>query len=138
MPKKYFTIEEANRGIPKISKLLKQAKSLGKAIDELSSIKISFTEEISNFIINRFYDATNGGLFDRIKKENDVGMLNIRIKNFLENSFCAVACLKMHKLSDNVKYKTLAESTLKSFGNSYLNYGYFSATYANALSTIFA
>ena len=98
---------------------------------------LEIAEEISFFIIKKLYDSKNGGFFDRIKKENDIGMLNVRIKNFLENSFCAIGYLKLHKAAKKEEYKKIAEDALKHCGNSYLDYGYFSAVYAGALSLFF-
>ncbi len=98
---------------------------------------LDLAEEISGFIIKNFHDRANGGFYDRAIKEDDIGMLKTRLKNFIENSFCALAYLHLHKLSGNADYKAVAESALKCFGNSYFNYGHFGAGYAGALGNLY-
>ena len=82
--------------------------------------------------MKNFYDDKSHGFFDRIKKEDDLGTLKYKEKQFLENSFAAIIFLRLYFLTKEEKYKDAAEKTLLHFANSYLNYGYFAALYAIA------
>ena len=92
--------------------------------------------EIANFILGNFYDNKNHGFFDRILKENDLGALKQRDKQFLENSFCAIAFLRLYFLTKEEKYKESAEKTLIYFADTYLNFSYFAAMYAIAVDML--
>ncbi|MDP3765507.1 MAG: DUF255 domain-containing protein [Nanoarchaeota archaeon] len=92
--------------------------------------------EIAEFILQNFYDSKNHGFFDRMPKGEDFGTLKHRNKQFLENSFCAIALLSLHFLTKEKKYKEIAERTLLYFADSYLNFGYFAAMYAIAVDMI--
>jgi len=88
--------------------------------------------DLADFVLNNFYDNKNPGFFDRLPKEDDLGTLKHRSKQFLENSFSAIVFLRLYFLTKNGKYRQSAESTLLNFADSYLNFGYFSAMYAVA------
>lgn len=89
-------------------------------------------KEIKETILNDFYDEKNGGFFDRIPKEEDLGTLKHRDKQFLENSFSAIVFLRLYFLTKEGRYKQSAENTLLYFADNYLNFGYFAAMYAIA------
>ncbi len=93
-------------------------------------------KEITEFILKNFYDVKNGGFFDRILKEGDLGTLKHRDKQFLENSFSAIVFLRLYFLTKEEKYKQAAEKTLLYFVDSYLNFGYFAAMYAIAVDML--
>lgn len=95
--------------------------------------KIKDTAEI---ILKNFYDDKNHGFFDRMLKEEDLGTLRHRDKQFLENSFSATVFLRLYFLTQEERYKKAAENTLLHFGDSYLNFGYFAAMYAIAADMI--
>ena len=90
-------------------------------------------KEFAEFILKNFYDDKHYGFFDRVQKNKDLGALNQKEKQFLENSFCAVVFLRLYFLAKNDEYKKAAEKTLQYFADSYLNYGYFAAMYAIAV-----
>ena len=92
--------------------------------------------EIAEFILKNFYDDKNHGFFDRMIKEEDLGTLKHKDKQFLENSFCAIVFLRCYFLTKDVKYKQAAENTLLYFADSYLNFGYFAAIYAIAVDML--
>ncbi|MBI2559135.1 thioredoxin domain-containing protein [Candidatus Woesearchaeota archaeon] len=92
--------------------------------------------EIAEFILKNFYDNKNHGFFDRMLKKEDVGILKYGKKAFLENSFCAIVFLRLYSLTKEAKHKQAAESTLLYFFDSYLNFGYFAATYAVAVDML--
>ncbi|MBI2130769.1 thioredoxin domain-containing protein [Candidatus Woesearchaeota archaeon] len=95
---------------------------------------LRLAEELSNFITKNFHDSGNEGFFDRMPRADDAGMLKIRIRNFLENSFAASVFLRLHGITKKEEYRNVAESALLHFGNSFQKYGYFAASYASALS----
>ena len=95
MPKKHFTIEEANKEIPKIRKILEKAKSLGKAIEELSSIKISFTDEseYSNYSdtltkLNKEFHKLSYDFYAELEKLDKIGCLLKDLKIGLIDFYC--------------------------------------------------
>src|SRR3989338_1534352 len=93
-------------------------------------------QEIAAFILKNFYDKKNHGFFDRMLKDDDLGTLRDRDRQFLENSFCAIVFLKLYFLTKDDGYKQAAENTLLCFAGSYLNFGYFSAMYAIAVGML--
>jgi uncharacterized protein YyaL (SSP411 family) len=90
-------------------------------------------KELAEFIFKNFYDAKNGGFFDRILKEENLGLLKYKQKQFLENCFCSILFLRMYFLTKKEQYKEAAEKTALYFSDSYLNFGYFAALYATRL-----
>ena len=93
-------------------------------------------EELAEFVLRNFYDNKNYGFFDRMLKEEDLGTLKHKDKQFLENSFCAIVFLRLYFLTREEKYKQAAENTLLYFADSYLNFGYFAGMYAIAVDMI--
>ena len=97
---------------------------------------LEIIRETAEFILKNFYDDENYGFFDRILKENDLGLLKRRDKQFLENSYSAIVFLRLYFLTKEEKYKQAAENTLLYFADSYLNFGYFAAMYAIAIDML--
>jgi len=93
-------------------------------------------KEIAEFILENFYDENDGGFFDRILNEDDLGALKYKEKQFLENCFSSIVFLRLYFLTKDEKYKQIAEKTLLCFTDSYLNYGYFAAMYAVAVDML--
>ena len=93
-------------------------------------------KELAEFILKNFYDEKFGGFFDGIPKENDLGTLKHRNKQFLENSFSAIVYLRLYFLTKEERYRQAAEKTLLHFADSYLNFGYFAAMYAVAVGML--
>ena len=92
--------------------------------------------EIADFILKNFYNKENYGFFDKITKEDDLGTLKDKQKQFLENCFCSMVFLRLYFLTKKDKYKQAAEITLLYFADSYMNYGYFAAMYAMAVDRL--
>ena len=93
-------------------------------------------EEIADFILKNFYDEKSYGFFDRIVKEEDLGALKHKDKQFLENSFCSIVFLRLYFLLKNDQYRDAAEKTIMYFSDSYLNYSYFASMYAIAVDML--
>ncbi|MBI2654040.1 thioredoxin domain-containing protein [Candidatus Woesearchaeota archaeon] len=93
-------------------------------------------KEIAEFILKNFYDDKNGGFFDRVLKEEDLGTLKFKDKQFLENSFCSIVFLRLYYLIKENPCKEAAEKTLLYFADTYLNFGYFAAMYAIAVDML--
>jgi uncharacterized protein len=110
---------------------LLDAYLLSKDEKYLSSVK-----DISEFILNKFYDNENHGFFDRIASIDDFGTLKHRDKQFLDNSFCAVVFLKLSEISKDIKYRDIAKNTILFFSDDYAKYSYFSSAYALAVQKL--
>ncbi|MBI4143596.1 thioredoxin domain-containing protein [Candidatus Woesearchaeota archaeon] len=113
---------------------------LNSLIDIYSATKdgkyLEKATEIAEFIEKNFHDAKAGGFFDRLAKHEDFGALKVASKQFIENSFCAYAFLKLFSLTKEERHREMAENTLLYFSDSYLNYGYFSSLYATAIGIL--
>ena len=95
MPKKYFTIEEANREIQRIRKILEKSKSLGKAVDELSSIKIYLADEseYSNYSetltkLNKEFHKLSYEFYSELEKLDKIGCLLKDMDSGLIDFYC--------------------------------------------------
>ena len=101
-----------------------------------NQIYLEKINEIAEFIVKNFYDNENYGFFDRITKKDDLGTLKYQQKQFLENSFAAIAFLRLYFLTKNYRFKDAAEKTLIYFFDHYLNFGYFASMYAVAIDML--
>ena len=97
---------------------------------------LATVKEIAELILKNFHDGRGYGFFDRINKNEDIGTLRHRGKQFLENSFCAIVFLRVYSLFKEEKYKQASENTLLYFADKYLNFGYFAAMYAIAIDML--
>ncbi|MBI2660960.1 DUF2203 domain-containing protein [Candidatus Woesearchaeota archaeon] len=95
MPKKYFTIDDANREIPKIRIIIAKLKSLNKAISGLSSIKVSFTdeEEYSNYSgtltkLNREFHKLSFDFYSELEKLDKIGCILKDLETGLIDFYC--------------------------------------------------
>ncbi|MBI2651890.1 thioredoxin domain-containing protein [Candidatus Woesearchaeota archaeon] len=93
-------------------------------------------KEIAEFILDNFYDKENGGFYDKIIKEEDLGTLKYKEKQFLENSFSAIIFLRLYFLIKDKKYKQAAERTISFFADTRLNFSYFASMYAIAVDML--
>ena len=78
--KKYFTIEEAERFLPKIKKILKRTIKLNKALELLSSIEIEvYDEDYENLKkvtkINKQFHKLSYEFYANIEKIEDMGCM---------------------------------------------------------------
>jgi hypothetical protein len=93
--------------------------------------------------ITRYGDAENGGFFDRPSDAAPMGGLEVRRKPFQDsptpgaNSVAAIALIRMHAFTGDVRYYAFAKKTLEAFAGVAPQYGLFAATYGLA-ATLFA
>jgi uncharacterized protein YyaL (SSP411 family) len=102
-----------------------------------------FAEKIAAAMITRFSDTREGGFFDiAIGPETDgmvLGALAARRKPMQDsptpagNPAAAIGLLRLYAYTNDQKYRTLAENTLKAFAAIAGHYGLFAATYGIAL-----
>jgi hypothetical protein len=90
-------------------------------------------EEIMKLTAARLHDQKQGGFYDTMVYPNSPGFLSKPAKPFDENSAAARVLMKLHHLTGEERYRTLAENTLQLFGEIYLNFGFMSAEYALAV-----
>lgn len=77
--KKYFTIEEAEKLLPKIENILRRTIQLNKAIELLSSIEIEVHDDYANLRritkTNKQFHKLSYELYENIEKLEDMGCL---------------------------------------------------------------
>src|SRR5215471_457449 len=105
-----------------------------------------FAEKIAAAMITRFSDTREGGFFDiAIGPETDgmvLGALAARRKPMQDsptpagNPAAAIGLLRLYAYTNDPKYRTLAENTLKAFAGIAAHYGLFAATYGIALDML--
>jgi len=92
--------------------------------------------ELSRFLLDRFVDRETGGFYDVWDEVEDVGRLKDRQKSIQDNTACAEVFLRMHHLTRDDDYRTIALGTLDAFVSAYPHMGYFAAGYARHLDTL--
>src|SRR5262249_39528664 len=102
-----------------------------------------FAEKIAQAMLERFGDSREGGFFDiAAGPQADglvLGALAARRKPMQDsptpagNPAAAIALLRLHAYTNDVKYHNAAENTLKAFAAIAGHYGLFAATYGIAL-----
>jgi hypothetical protein len=104
----------------------------------------NFARRIGDAMIARFYDGTNGGLFDvengKATSGLEIGALSARRKPFQDsptpagNSAAVIALLRLHAYTNDATYHEKARQTLEVFGGMAEQYGMFAGTYGIAAS----
>jgi len=103
-----------------------------------------FAGKIADVMIARFHDPREGGFFDMASgpEVGDglvLGALAARRKPLQDsptpagNPSAAIALLRLHAYTNDSRYRTMAEGTLKAFAGIASHYGLFAAAYALAL-----
>ncbi len=104
-----------------------------------------FAQKIADAMIGGFHDETSGGFFDVANGVNTndghvLGALAARRKPLQDsptpagNPAAAIALLRLHALTNDAKYRDVAEDTLEAFAGIVEHYGLFAATYGIALN----
>ncbi|MBI5674388.1 MAG: thioredoxin domain-containing protein [Nitrospirae bacterium] len=107
---------------------------------EVTSLRsyVSLAEEIMNVCIDRLWDSENGGFFDSADS-----LLDIRIKGIEDmphpssNSIAVILLMKLYHITEDEKYKSYADSSLKYFSVKAQELGIHSAYYFIALDASF-
>ena len=92
--------------------------------------------ELSRFLLDRFVDRENGGFYDVWDEVEDVGRIKDRQKSIQDNTVCAEVFLRLHHLTRDDDYRTIAQGTLEAFVSAYPHMGYFAAGYARQVDTL--
>jgi len=92
--------------------------------------------ELSRSLLNRFVDRDGGGFYDVWDEVEDVGRLKDRQKSIQDNTVCAEVFLRLHHLTREEDYRTIAQGTLEAFVSAYPHMGYFAAGYAHQVDTL--
>ena len=110
-----------------------------EATADLSYFK--FARDITNAMIERFFDPTSGGFFDS-EPESDgksLGVLSTRRKPLQDsptpagNPMAAIALSRLHHYTGDAGYRDKAERTLETFAGVAEQFGIFAATYGVAV-----
>jgi uncharacterized protein len=103
-----------------------------------------FAQKIADAMVARFHDSHEGGFFDmatgpEVGDGLVLGALAARRKPLQDSPTpagdpaAAIALLRLHAYTNDARYRTAAEGTLKAFAGIAPHYGLFAATYAIAL-----
>ncbi|MCU1297286.1 MAG: hypothetical protein JWO91_1564, partial [Acidobacteriaceae bacterium] len=100
----------------------------------------NFARQITDFMVNQFFDETSGGFFDtpRTNGENRLGVLGTKRKPFQDsptpagNSVAAIALMRLYAFTNDRAYRDKAEQTLEVLSSMAGQYGIFAATYGIA------
>jgi uncharacterized protein YyaL (SSP411 family) len=103
-----------------------------------------FAEKVAEAMIARFHDPQEGGFFDMASgpEVGDgfvLGALAARRKPLQDlptpagNPAAAMTLLRLHAFTNNARYRSVAEGTLKAFAEIAHHYGLFAASYGIAL-----
>lgn len=88
-------------------------------------------------ILARF-QAGDGGFYDRIPIEAELGRLDVADRPIVENGLIAEGLLRLGALTGDAAYREPAERTLQLFAHSYAGAGPFAAAYGRALQRYLA
>ena len=97
-----------------------------------------FARQITDRMIERFYDSVSAGFFDAQPNANPQGVLSASRKPFQDsptpagNCVAAIALLRMHTYADEASYRDKAERTLELLAGAAGQYGIFAGTYGIA------
>jgi uncharacterized protein len=111
-----------------------------EATADLSYFK--FARDIADAMIAKFFDATSGGFFDNEPAADgkSLGVLATRRKPLQDsptpagNPMAAIALLRLHHYTGEVRYRDQAEQTLETFVGVAEQFGIFAATYGIAVT----
>jgi hypothetical protein len=92
--------------------------------------------ELARFLLDRFVDRETGGFYDVWDEVEDVGRLKDRQKSIQDNTVCAEVFLRLHHLTREEDYRTIAQGTLEAFVSAYPHMGYFAAGYARQVDML--
>jgi len=94
--------------------------------------------EITDQVLERFYDSTSGGFFDSQQSQTGPGVLSTARKPFQDsptpagNPMAAIALVRMHGYTEEKRYREKAEQTMELLAGVAGQYGLFAATYGIA------
>jgi len=95
-------------------------------------------KQITDQMIERFYESGAGGFFDSQPNQADLGVLRTVRKPFQDsptpagNPMAVIALLRLHSYTDDPQYREKAERTMELLAGVAGQYGLFAATYGIA------
>ena len=95
-------------------------------------------ERAMQIALEKYYDAENGGFFDRALDAAPMGGLDVRRKPFQDsptpgaNSVAVIVLNRLYSYTGNALYRERAEQTLEAFAGIAPQFGLFAATYGLA------
>jgi len=128
-------------GVPRVLGLLGDQAHTAKALLDAHEVTgdsecLERALELARFIVERFADRENGGFYDVWDEVQDVGRLKDRQKSIQDNTVCAEVFLRLHHLTREEDYLTIAQATFEAFVSGYPHMGYFAAGYARQVDTL--
>ncbi|MCH7810160.1 MAG: thioredoxin domain-containing protein [Chloroflexi bacterium] len=91
---------------------------------------------LAELIGDRFADADGGGFFDVWGGGDETGRLKDRQKSLQDNTCVADVLLRLHHLTRDERWQTLARTTLEAFAGTYAQMGHFAAAYGRQVDIL--
>ncbi len=89
--------------------------------------------EVAAVLVDRFFDAEDGGFFDIDRDQAAVGHLQVREKPLSENVVAVEALLRLYHTTRNQDYRQICEAVLSAFVSTFRELGEFAAEYGIAV-----
>jgi uncharacterized protein YyaL (SSP411 family) len=90
-------------------------------------------ETLARFIDQALWDGGSGAYFDLPPGQQGVGLLNVRIKPFVENAQAAMVLTRLFHLTGREHYRKRAEETLRSLSKGFRAYKHHAAPFGLAV-----
>ena len=124
-------------GAPEIRGLLADQVAYLRALLDAHEISgesrfLQRARALAGRILERF-QAEDGGFYDRLPAEAELGRLAMRDRPMGDNGLCAEALLHLATLTGEPAYREAARGVLKLYARTFEGAGSFGATYARAL-----
>ena len=134
----YF--EGVARGPGLLSDQVLMAKALMEAFEVTGELRyLEIAKDLMGYAIQHFWDAKNGGFFDRDPREESLAVLKQPLKDFEDsptastNGVAALTLDRLAYLTNDAEFEEKALQTLQSFAGSAGKHGYSVAAYALAV-----
>lgn len=89
---------------------------------------------LCDLALDKLLDPETGGFFSEARSDIALGMLKLPDKSLAENAAMARALIRLHRLTEDQKYRDAAERTLAYFSNDYARYSFTAADYARVVN----
>jgi uncharacterized protein YyaL (SSP411 family) len=129
-------------GDPQVRGLLTDQAAYLRALLDAHEISgearyLARAQTLAGNILERF-EASDGGFYDRLALEAQLGRLEFPDRPIGDNAIVAEALLRLSGMTDDVRYRTGAERALALFARTYAAAGSFAAGYARAVRRLLA
>ena len=128
-------------GEPQVPGLLGDQAYTARALldaHEVTGDPVFFDDAIAlaEVIVERFGDEDGGGFFDVWDGGDATGRLKNRQKSLQDNACVAGVLLRLHYLTRDERWQTLARTTLEAFAETYGQMGHFAAGYGRQVDIL--